>query len=300
VFEGDKCIFGAVVLKSQLPGTRYFVGVIRRGPVFVDVDAAIELWAKFEAELIRNRCIGVMVQPYWERQQAKRLQSYLAKSNYRLSNRTSAHDETLVIDLSNSEEEILANVISSNRRNMIRKGIRMGIEVRLTTNCAQLYAFWRMHHKMCNVKNLPGPKWEDWKRIAAYSKSRPKDCACMLAYLGEKLIGGATLLRNGNRVVYTWGSSTTEDMPGTPKTELALWEGIRWAKSTGASIFDLGGIATEAEERSAVWYVGKFKKGFSSQHVMLMQPAEKIFKPILYCIHKSLQIIKRAIWQCML
>ena len=295
LFEGDKCVFGAVVHKSSLLGTKYFVGIISRGPVFDNIDTAIEGWSKFEAELRERSCVAIMIQPYWERLRAQQLENFLEKSGYRLSNWTTAHDETLVIDLSHSEEDILLNTIDSKRRNMIRKGRRMGIQVHKVTDSEQLHAFWQMHRTMCKKKGISGPKWENWKRIGAYSKTWPNDCTCMLQYLGGNLLGGAIFLRHGDRVVYTWGSSTMEKLPGTPKTELAIWEGIRWAKGIGVKQFDLGGIDTGAIERSAVWHVGQFKKKFSSQHVLLMRPAEKKIRPLIYYIHKSLQKVKRAI-----
>lgn len=291
-FMNDKPVFGALVLKSSIPGTKYFVGRVSRGPVFDDIDTAMNLWEEYERKLCSEGMIGLIVNPYWERHENASLEEHLAARGYRPAREIPDHCETLTIDLFRSEEEIFSGFVDAKRRN-IRKGLRMGIRAQHVADSREMKLFWKMHNEMCRKKGIRGPSMEEFERIRSFANLNPSYCACILAWLEDTIIGGWIVLRHGTRVVYTWGSATTSQMKGIPKTELAVWKSILWAKETGASIFDLGGITPNAEKGSAALGINRFKRGFSHNEVSLFQPMQRVFHPALLRIHRSLQKTKR-------
>ncbi len=293
--ENDNPVFGALVLKSLVPGTKYFIGTVTRGPVFEDVDTAITLWGGFEERLRSEGMIGLIVYPYWEYHEGLELAALLRERGYRTSTNISSHFETLTIDLSASEDEILTRVISSRTRNMIRKGLSMGIEVRHAVTFDELHLFGMMHTEMCRRKGIGGPSIKEFESVRAFALANPHHCACMLEYLNGSLIGGCIVLRHGNRVVYTWGSSDSSPMKGVPKTEVALWKAILWAKEIGAAVFDLGGITPDANEGGDSLRINKFKMGFSQNKIKLMPALKKEFVPFLCMGHQMVQRIAKIV-----
>ncbi len=293
--DNRKPIFGALILKSLIPGTRYFVGTIRRGPVFKKIDTALSLWSSFEKQVLDKGVISLIVNPYWEYYESMALKEYLAINGYKLSHELSGHSETLVIDLSKSEEDIFKNSVDSKTRNMIRKGLRMNIKSRPAESLDEIKQFRDLHQKMAQIKNIKGPSLEEFKNIFTFTQENPGEGVCILSWLDHNMVGGCIILRHGCRMVYSWGASTDKRLKGVPKTENALWESILWAKKTGAALFDLGGVKPGAEKKSDFALINSFKMGFSRDRIKLFPTLQKDFKPFLCKSHKLLKIAAKII-----
>ncbi len=70
---------------------------------------------------------------------------------------------------------------------------------------------------------------------------------------------------NGDHVEY-FAAGTRRSDDGIPWGYLAAWEIIRWAKSTGAEWFDMGGVTPEGENQTFEG-VSRFKRYFSREVV---------------------------------
>jgi lipid II:glycine glycyltransferase (peptidoglycan interpeptide bridge formation enzyme) len=293
-FDCDRPIFGALVQKSLIPGTPFFAASIERGPVFDDVRLAIALWADFEDRLNRECLCSLQIHPFWERDQAEQLQLFLENRGYVQSLNSLSHVETVTLDLCPSEEEIY-NSMKGSRRNMIRKAEKLGVQVDIVKTQSEMKLFWKMYRDMCKAKGLNFWSMETFARVLLFSLDHPGDCVCLIGKLDGEIIGGHIALRHADVVEVTRGGASINPNKGVPKTDLILWESIRWAKRQGARIYDFGGITPGAQQGSPEWGINRFKYDFTSHRVQLFEPMEKVFKSNINNVHGSLKKVKKVV-----
>ena len=275
---------GAQILFRRLP-LGYTIAYIPRGPVVRDASTAIpdEFWVELDASCQKRYAIFCKIEPdCWEGQ--------LSPVHQRGVN--SPHNiqppRTIVIDISRSEEEILAQMKQKTRYN-IRLAQKKGIMVRPWDD---LPAF---HHMILvtggrdafNVHSL------DYYR-KAYELFRPSGMVEMLVaeYEGKPLAALMVFAR-GKRAWYFYGASTDEERHLMP-TYLLQWEAMRWARSKGCTEYDLWGVpdkdketleASFTEQNDGLWGVYRFKRGFGGELKRATQALDRIYKPLLYRLY---------------
>jgi lipid II:glycine glycyltransferase (peptidoglycan interpeptide bridge formation enzyme) len=294
--EGDHPVFAALVRKSHIPATTYYMGSIERGPVFKEVDQAISLWEEFESLLHGDGLRALKIHPFWEREKASRLNAYLLQRGYGRAFEMRSHTETVTIDLNPSEEAIF-NTLKGSRRNLIRKAVKLGIRVDMVKTKEEMERFWRMYRDMSLSKGLSYWPLAKFERIRRFGIEHPRDCVCLIGSLEGEIIGGHIALRHADVVEVTRGGASIRLNNGVPKTDLILWESILWAKRQGARVYDFGGIAPNAEKGSPEWGVNRFKFDFSARRILLFEPMEKIFNAKIYNMHASMKKVKKVVKQ---
>jgi lipid II:glycine glycyltransferase (peptidoglycan interpeptide bridge formation enzyme) len=287
-------VFASLIRKTRVPGTSIYSGSVQRGPVFDDIELAIDIWKEYEAQLVRSGLCAIELHPFWERSEAQKLKSFLQSRGYVPSSQNISHTETLTIDLTPSEEDIFYSLKGS-RRNLIRKAIKIGIQVRPVQNSEEMARFWLIYHDMCLKKGINFWSRKMFERIRRFSIEFPTESICLLGWLNGDLVGGDISLRHSHIAELTRGAGSIKIVNSIPKTDLILWESILWGKRVGATTYDLGGITPNPERGSPEWGVNRFKMEFTQTQVSLMEPMEKIFNESLYGIFSSLKRIKKAL-----
>lgn len=287
-------VFASLIRKSWVPGTSSYFGSVQRGPVFDEIQLAIDIWHEYEMQLIQSGICAIEIHPYWERSQAHRLRRHLQNKGYVLSTQNISHTETLILDLSPPEEDLFYSLKSS-RRNLIRKAIKIGIRVEPVQNSKEMTEFWQMYRDLCWRKGINYWSYKRFEKIRCFSVEYPDDCICLLGWLNGDLVGGNIILRHSKIVEVARGGGSTRINNSIPKTDLILWESIRWAKRRGATAYDFGGITPNAERGSPEWGINQFKLEFTQKHVSLLKPMEKIFNTKLFRLYNSLRKVKKAV-----
>jgi lipid II:glycine glycyltransferase (peptidoglycan interpeptide bridge formation enzyme) len=289
-------LFGALVLKSGIPGTPYFRGMVRWGPVFETAEAAVSLWADFERRLIREGAIALMVFPYWEGEALESLASHLAACAYKPIASKGIYRHTATVDLSGSEEEIFGRLPPAGRSE-VRRAVRRGVAVRAANGPEDWHVLWEISHEISRRKGLPGPSRKKVQAMRDFSLAHPGQCVCMISYADGAPVGATAALRHGSRVIPEVGGVYGMPTPGVPKSIPVLWELIRWARETGAAIFDLGGITPEGSNGSEFESIDRFKRKLSRTEETLFTPMEKVFHPSAFRLYRVLRGTKQRFFQ---
>ncbi len=284
--------FGATVYKSAIPGTSYFVGSVRRGPVFDQPGDAIRLWTEFEAQLYRERAIALTVSPYWEIGELQALRTYLKELGYKPSRRDGDYCCTATIDLSKPLEEIYNGMHRDGRREL-RKAARKGVQVRRAEGRADWQVLWGLTQETGRRKGIDVPSLEKFEAMRCFAETSPLHCIAILGCLAGHPIAAAAVLRHGTTVTPEVAGSSSVAIQGVSKFLPIMWESIQWAKQTGASRFDVGGMTAHAPKGSALWRINMFKKQLSGREIELFRPMEKVFHPALYKAYTLLRASKR-------
>ncbi len=192
---------------------------------------------------------------------------------------------SVLVDLQEDEEQILARMKSKTRYN-IRLSGRKGITVRQgnekdLANLFQMYANTSVRGDF-TIRN------EDyylslWRTFLS-EKSQPDIdpiAQPLIAEYDGKPVAGAVIFRFGGRAWYLHGMSLPEHSEKMAP-HLIQWEAIRWAKSQGCKVYDMWGAPEVFEESDSMWGVYRFKRGYGGEVVRTMGAWDYPARPFFY------------------
>ncbi|MCE2489338.1 MAG: peptidoglycan bridge formation glycyltransferase FemA/FemB family protein [Anaerolineae bacterium] len=182
----------------------------------------------------------------------------LGARGWRLSADQVQFRNSIQIDLSASEDELLAS-FSPNTRRKIRLAERREVQVRVAgvDDLDMLYGLYR----------ITGARDGFLIRPAAYYRQAWGDflqaglAQAMIAEYRGVPLAQVILFHFGERCFYFYGASTNEQRQRLPN-HLLQWEAIRWARAQGYRLYDLWGAPDVFDESDPLWGVYGFKRGF--------------------------------------
>jgi len=185
--------------------------------------------------------------------------------------------KTLILDLSLSEEELLAQMHEKTRYNIglaERKGVSITLH-KLEDNDGAFEKFWQILSQTAKRQNIHIFS-EDYYKIQMTNKSRQfENLLFIAAYQGEAIAANLVNLF-GQTATYLHGGSDNESR-ALMAPHLLQWEQIKEAKRRGCKAYDFWGYD---EER---WPgVSRFKKGFGGREVQYIGTFDLILKQAWY------------------
>jgi peptidoglycan pentaglycine glycine transferase (the first glycine) len=240
--EGEDILGGAQLLTKDLP-IYGKIGYITKGPlVNGEDDKVIQLIFDRIEDLVRRQSIFlVSIQPpCCNRLYDQALNSY----HYELSSYYIIPPTTVIIDLTDSQDEILQQMKRTTRQN-IRAAQSRGVDVR-EGNETDIQAFCELkritesrsdfvHYDQCYYE-------EAWRLFAAHNKMK-----LWLASFENQLLAGLMAFYFGQQVVYAWAGSSRNHADKRPN-DLLFWHAMMWGKEHGFRYCDLGGISPIVSE----------------------------------------------------
>lgn len=283
----------AMVLKRQIPRSPFCILYVPKGPALDYKDGALRRVVLAELENIarRERAIFVKIDPEivksWGDEEERpsplgtKFTGELKNRGWRLSNEQIQFRNTVELDLTLSEENLLAAMKSKTRYN-IRLAGRKGIEVRAGTEddfpiMAEMYAETAVRD---GFGIRPAAYYLDaWQTFHQAGMGH-----LLIAEFEGDPVAAVYLIRFGERVIYMYGASTQKERQRMPNY-LLQWEAIRWAKAQGCTTYDFWGAPDEFVESDRLWGVWRFKVGFSGQVVRHIGAWDYPVRPLLYQLY---------------
>jgi peptidoglycan pentaglycine glycine transferase (the first glycine) len=218
--------------------------------------------------------------------------------------------KTIILDLTKSEEELLAAMHQKTRYNIRlaeKKGVKIreaGIETPLLSKEGfegGFEKFWslmsatvnrdgfRLHEKEYYQKMLATENIKLYFGFVPRSFSGGGDLIKVSGEQEEKIICAGIFSFFGDTAVYLHGASSNENRE-VMAPYLLQWELIKKAKAAGCKYYDFSGI----DEKK--WPgVTRFKRGFSGEEINYPGTFDVIFSQTLYKFYNFLRIIIRLI-----
>ncbi len=165
---------------------------------------------------------------------------------------------TITVDLSRSEDELLA-AMSQNTRRKVRTAEKKGVSVRAGTlaDLPTLYDLYRMTGERDHFLIRPPDYYQQaWQVFMEAGLAHP-----LIAEVNGKAIAHVILFHFGRTCWYIYGASSNEERDRMPNY-LLQWEAIRWAKTNGYALYDMWGAPNDFNESDSMWGVYEFKRGF--------------------------------------
>jgi lipid II:glycine glycyltransferase (peptidoglycan interpeptide bridge formation enzyme) len=189
------------------------------------------------------------------------LKNRLMATKWRFSDDQVQFRNTLVIDLSQNEETLLAEM-SQNTRRKIRTAEKKGVTIKHATldDLPILYDLYRITGERDLFLTRPPAYYERaWRDFMVADLAH-----ALIAYDGDTPIAHVILFHFGRKCWYFYGASANIARDKMPNY-LLQWEAMRWAKSHGYAIYDMWGAPNDFVETDRLWGVYQFKQGFRGE-----------------------------------
>jgi peptidoglycan pentaglycine glycine transferase (the first glycine) len=280
VLSGDA---GAQILFRPLP-LGFSFAYIPKGPVG---PKWTELWPSVHQLCRRKRAVMLKVEPDLFEPIDEGVQAQF--SGFYPGADPVQPRRTLLIDLSGSEEDLMARMKQKTRYN-IRLAQKKDIQVTLTQDVDTFY----------QLMQVTGQRDQFGVHSRAYFQRvyqllhAQGLCDLLLASFDGRPLAGLMVFARGQRSWYFYGASNEEERNRMP-TYLLQWEAMRWARARGCSQYDLWGVPDADEETleanfasrtDGLWSVYRFKRGFGGQLARSAGAWDRPYLPLVYPLYK--------------
>ncbi len=242
----------------------------QRGAIFVKMDPDVALG------------VGVPGGPEAESSPlGEMLQTELRARGWRYSDEQIQFRNTVLLDLTPSEEEMLARMKQKTRYN-IRYAARNGVDVRIG-NPTDFDRLYRMYAET-SARNEFIIRSRDyyqklWQTFFDAGMLDP-----LIAEVDGEPVGAVMLFRYAGRAWYIYGMSREVHRKKMPNS-LLQWEAMRRAKALGCLEYDLWGAPESFDESDSMWGVFRFKRGLGGEVFRTLGAYDYPVRPIFYRLY---------------
>ncbi len=249
----------SLVLQRKLPVPGLSIMYVPKGPCFdpEDTSSLLALLGALKSLAAREGALFVRIDPDVTSENSAVLE-LLNQEGFHPSSEQVQLRNTMIVDLRPTEEEILARMNQSTRRN-INLARRNGVEI-VAAGIDELPMFLDLYRETAerDVFILRGQEY--YQHLWQIFLERKMARAFFARWQGQ-VLAGCLVMHLGSKSWYLLGASRSEMREVRPN-QLMQWEAMRWAKSAGADSYDMWGLPDILEPGQPMWGLYQFKKGF--------------------------------------
>jgi peptidoglycan pentaglycine glycine transferase (the first glycine) len=253
-----------------------------KGPLFLghDSDVATFVLDTLQRLAAQRRAIWLKIDPdialgYGAPQdadaqanpQGEAWQADLLRRGWRFSSDQVQFRNTMTVDLTQSEDALLAAMNQGTRRK-IRIAERDGVTIRATTaqtleaDIDILYTLYQATSARDGFLIRPREYYaQAWRNLFAADMAQP-----LIAEVDGQAVAHVILLHVGQTCWYFYGASGEQHRDKMPNY-LLQWQAMRWSIQRGYHTYDLWGAPNEFTETDSMWGVYQFKRGLRARVV---------------------------------
>ena len=297
VFEKGKIVAGFQVLLRPIPKLGYSVGHLLKSPLpnnqlitalreLADEEKAI--FIKLEPDYIIRRWRNIKGKPEEEPVQEEKIS--LDKLGLDRAKKPLFDPYSFILDLTKSEDELLANMHHKTRYN-IRLAQKKGVIVEEKSDQEGLEIFIDLLQETLRRQKfyLHSPDYfrKMWRILAPAGIAH-----ILLARYQEKVLNAWMLFVWKDKLFYPYGASSSEQR-NLMASNLICWEAIRFGKKMGCKSFDLwGGLGPKADPDHPWYGFHRFKLGYGADLVEYVGSWDLVVQPLLYQVVTRLDSLR--------
>jgi lipid II:glycine glycyltransferase (peptidoglycan interpeptide bridge formation enzyme) len=283
VLENNEPIAAATFVKHVLLLGQYY-WLCPKGPVIDQNQKPKIKNQKFWKEL-KERLGGVFIRI--EPEVPATFNFQLSTFNLRRAPKDHNPRATIVIDLTKSEDELLAKMHPKTRYN-IKLAEKKELRIKNPASPAgrqesreDFETVWKLFQETAKRDKFYLHPKEYYEKLLALAEIR-----LFLAYFSQKLIAGAIVSFFGKTASYLHGASDY-DFRQLMAPYLLHWEIMRHAKKQGMEKYDFGGVAPKNSKATHPWSgITRFKQGFGGEYVEYAGSYDYVMDKMWYGIYK--------------
>lgn len=227
----------------------------------------------------KNNPIFLRIEPHHEKNNDEN--TILERARFSMLGTGVQPKDTLLLDLRQSEDDILRGMHSKTRYN-IRVAIRHGVTVSENTNEEGLKTFMTMAQEIQKLGGFHYHQFDYYQKILKVLGSEQQVRLIVASYKNEPLAAGI-FIKFGKVYTYAHGASFKKKAH-VMAPHLLHWEAILQAKKEGFEWYDFFGIAPNENPKHPWAGISRFKRGFGGQEKNFIGVADGIFDVAQYKI----------------
>jgi peptidoglycan pentaglycine glycine transferase (the first glycine) len=274
VYDDGDIIGAAQVLLRSLPGPFRYLAYIPRGPVASGEARRGVLKALAEHVKKSHKAVAVTIEPDWE--EMPRVEGWIRSSNTVLIPRT------LILDLSQSEEELLSHMTKKTRQ-YIRKSAQEGITIRKVVKREELTACLEIYKQ--TAKRAQFSIHSDQYYYDVFDKLNEYS-PVFAAFVNDKPVAFLWLVISEKTAFELYGGMNEEGQHLRANYALK-WHSIQTMKKWGIERYDFNGLLNDG--------VSTFKQGFADHEDMLAGTYDKPLSPLYMVWSHGLPMAKKIV-----
>ena len=280
--EGTGTVAAASVLERKVPRLPLSLLYVSKGPVLDWTDTALARRVLEELECLarRRRALLVKIDPdvYYPKHAPKfsprpacahEVAQLFESKGWRFSNEQIQFRNTVLLDLTRAEDELLAAMKQKTRYN-VRLAGRRGVTIRRISHADGLEGLPKaldlFYHLYAETAQRDGfiIRPFDYYRDAWGVFLQGGKAHLLLAEFEAETVAGLMLFAFGPVAWYMYGASASRHRRQMA-SYLLQWEAIRQVKAGGYTLYDLWGAPDTLDESDPMWGVARFKLGLGGQ-----------------------------------
>lgn len=274
IYEKEKLIGGFQLTIHKIPHTPFTIGYLPKGE-----EPTEEILAELEKIGKQENCIFMQLEPNLTQSSEFKVQSLVPAAHPLFTK------YTFVLDLTQSEEELLKNMHSKTRYNIkIARKHNVIIEednsdkafadylklTNETTTRQKFYAHTKNYHR------------QQWETLPHTVKKNQLSSHLFLAKYNEKVLTAWIVFVFKDALYYPYGASSSENRE-VMASNLIAWEVIRYGKKIGLKTFDMWGALGPEPNTNDPWYgFHNFKQKYGPEHIEFVGSYDLVINPLLY------------------
>jgi peptidoglycan pentaglycine glycine transferase (the first glycine) len=282
--EKGNPVAAAMVLKRSLPvagfAKKMCVLYIPKGPLMDWLDSALRhrvlddlcafakrqgaIFIKIDPDVVLGTGVPGAADAV-EVDGGKSIRSELDAHGWRFSQDQIQFRNTVLLDLTPSEDEILSRMKQKTRYN-IRLAQTKGVTVRVGT-VDDLQLMYRMYAEtsvrdgfLIREEGYYQTVWRGFMSVPYSAHSLQPFTEPLIAEVGDEVVGAVSMFYFSGQAIYLFGMSRETHREKMPNY-LLQWEAIRRARGLGCQVYNLWGAPDEFKESDGLWGVFRFKEG---------------------------------------
>jgi peptidoglycan pentaglycine glycine transferase (the first glycine) len=210
----------------------------------------------------------------------------LALRGWRFSQDQLQFRNTVMLDVSPSEEEMLARMKQKTRYN-VRLAMKKDVRVRVGSEAdfAMLYQIYAETAArdgfIIREERYYQTVWKTFSPSTVYGLPSAQP---LIAEVDGELVAAVFLFAFAERAYYVYGMSRDAHREKMP-TYLLQWEAMLWAKAHGCKLYDLWGAPDVFDESDSMWGVFRFKEGLGGYVVRTLGAWDFAPNPLWYALY---------------
>jgi lipid II:glycine glycyltransferase (peptidoglycan interpeptide bridge formation enzyme) len=288
-FDGQNIVAVAQCVKEQAKRGTYFT--VAGGPLLDWQNSSLLKYVFLELKKLAQQegCLFIRIRPQEEENdhvKAQVSQLGLVEAPMHLT-----ADLTLQLDLTKSEDELLAEM-RKNTRYEVRRATKENIVVKTSSDPADIQVFYDNQLELAKKHGFVPFSYEflheQFRTFVADNQA-----VLFHAYKDEQLLASAFVIFYHQEAVYHYGISTpaNDRLPGSYACQ---WAAVTWAKAHGGLRYNFWGIAPQDKPDHRFAGVSLFKRGFGGKEVQYL-PAHDLPVSWQYSLVRQFETVRKKL-----
>lgn len=270
IYSNNNIVTYALVLES------FFSANIQFGPLSISNNGIIKCIENIKI-FYKKKNFGLLTLqfPYPISNDSEYIDYSLFKGNRFSQGLNYKNWTTIFVDLTKDIDEIYRN-FSKGHKSTIKKASKEGISACIINDEKEILAFskiFKQLYEFRKIKNTFHDFDSTFLKINKYLTTNKAGYFIGIKNKDNIVLGGIVICKEGNRMLYKYGAASN-NFKINGILHSAILEAIKISKSEGLKYFDLGGYEFLAKEKSQVFFINRFKSGFSKNYIFYSRKVE--------------------------